>query len=138
MRKEITMMARRIAQTPVNLLQASCLLLVATILVSWPISVLAQPSAAQTSASWEHERILASEASLDKEIAVLAASVSQHHIEQEAQHFPERVAVLEARMGSVDNKLNMILGALITLTIACIADFIRRIRLEREPAAERA
>ena len=41
---------------------------------------------------------------------------------------------LEARMGSVDNKLNMILGALVTLTIACIADFIRRIRLEREPA----
>ena len=132
MRKEITTMARKIARTPVNVIQAACFVLLAAILISWPISVLAQQRSSYEQS--EQDRMTQGMASLDKEIAVLQQSVTQHHIEQDSQHFPERVAVLEARMGSVDNKLNMILGALVTLTIACIADFIRRIRLEREPA----
>ena len=131
MRKEISTMARKIARTPVNVIQAACFMLLAAILIYWPISVLAQQRSSYEQS--EQDRMTQGMASLDKEIAVLQQSVTQHHIEQDSQHFPERVAVLEARMGSVDNKLNLILGALVTLTIACIADFIRRIRLEREP-----
>ena len=124
-------MVRKVARTPINVIQATCFVFLAAIFISWPISVPAQQRSSYEQS--EKDRVTQGMASLDKEIAVLQQSVTQHHIEQDSQHFPERVAVLEARMGSVDNKLNMILGALVTLTIACIADFIRRIRLEREP-----
>jgi hypothetical protein len=131
MRKEIATMVQVITRTPAYIIQAICYFLIVAILVSWPISVLAQGSSQWDKS--EHQRILDGQASLDKEIAVLQASVNQHHSEQDSQHFPERVAILETKMANVDSKLNMVLGVLVTLCIAFISDFIRRIRLDRRP-----
>lgn len=66
---------------------------------------------------------------LDKAIAILQISVQTHHSEQEAQKYPERVAVLEVRQNSVDNKLNIILGVLGALLVAFVAEFMHRVKM---------